>query len=113
MSCNPCDFCKHYKEVSWKYSGKGKISKGCGLAITRNGNDGYGPFYSHAVCINDSDQKPLANIFESASESDNNRQIETIGIQRNKIQSLESEIISLNEAILTLANKKPQSEKMD
>jgi hypothetical protein len=101
MIKNVCELCVHYKKVSWHYG-----SFGCGKAITRDGGNGYGPFYSRAACVHDKHAPTLENLFESVKESDLLRANKFADEQKEKIYKLESTIKELEWSVVNIAKGK-------
>lgn len=92
MSSNICEFCKHYDYVSWAYK-----QKGCVLAKTNNGSDGYGPFYSSATCIHDKHQSKLVDRFETASIAERAKDMDTINNLKEENRDLKHKIQKIKE----------------
>ena len=90
--------CKHYDFVKWAHK-----QKGCKKAVTRDGSDGYGPFYSHAKCIHDERKSELSDLFELSSEVEISQDKDVIEFQRDKIYKLECEVRNLMENMSLLA----------
>jgi hypothetical protein len=92
-----CTKCKHYGKVDWSHS-----SFGCTKAVTRDGTGGYGPFYSHAVCLFDTDGTKLKNLFEPAAEIDVLFYKERIEQKDKSIYELQNKINKLESALVKL-----------
>jgi hypothetical protein len=95
MKSNICDFCKHYDYVSWAYK-----QKGCTIANTRSGSDGYGPFYSSAKCIHDKHQNKIEDKFEIASVAERSKDMDIINNLKNEILDLKCKIQKLKDDLL-------------
>lgn len=95
MSNNICEFCKHYSYVSWAHK-----QKGCTLARTNSGSDGYGPFYSSATCIYDKHQNKLVDRFETASASERAKDTDTIDKLKEENRDLKYKIQKLKEEFI-------------